>query len=137
MKSKKVLIVDDDPGIRTLSGFTLMREGYDVFYESEGPSALARLYQEDFDLVLLDLRLPYLSGDHLMKLLQDKGRAPSKVLLISGLSGEVISATAKRYGVAGYLEKPYSPRELVDKVEALFNEQPDRKTGENAVPDEG
>lgn len=137
MKTKKVLIVDDDPGIRTLSGFTLMREGYDVFYESEGTSALARLYQEDFDLVLLDLRLPYLSGDHLMKLLRDKDRIPAKVLIISGLPVEVISSTAKRYGAAGYLEKPYSPRELADKVAALFNELTDRKTDENAVPDEG
>ncbi len=117
-----MLIVDDDSGIRTMNGFTLMHEGFDVFYESEGPSALARLCQEDFDLVLLDLRLPYLSGDHLMKLLKEKGRAPSKVLIISGLPGEVISATARRYGAAGYLEKPYSPQELVKKVTELFNE---------------
>jgi len=121
METKKVLIVDDDPGVRTMNGFTLMHEGFDVFYESEGPSALARLYQEDFDLVLLDLRLPYLSGDHLMKLLKDKNRSPSKILIISSLPGEVISATAKRYGAAGYLEKPYSPRELVNKVAELFN----------------
>ncbi|MEA2081560.1 MAG: response regulator [Elusimicrobiota bacterium] len=124
MENKKVLIVDDDPGVRTMNGFTLMHEGFDVFYESEGPSALARLYQEDFDLVLLDLRLPYLSGDHLMKLLKAKGRAPSKVLIISGLPGEVIASTAKRYGVTDYLEKPYSPKELVKKVAELFNGSP-------------
>ncbi|MBU2528934.1 response regulator [bacterium] len=122
MKTKKVLIVDDDPGIRTMNGFTLMHEGFDVFYESEGPSALARLYQEDFDLVLLDLRLPYLSGDHIMKLLKDKDRIPAKVLIISGLPGEVIASTAERYGAAGYLEKPYTPRELLKKVAELFED---------------
>ncbi|MDO9514240.1 MAG: response regulator [Elusimicrobiota bacterium] len=121
MKTKKVLIVDDDPGIRTMNGFTLMRKGFDVSYESEGPSALARLYQEDFDLVLLDLRLPYLSGDHLMKLLKDKDRIPAKVLIISGLPVEVIASTAERYGAAGYLAKPYTPQELLKKIAELFS----------------
>ena len=119
-KTRKVLIVDDDPGIRTMNGFTLMHEGWDVFYESEGPSALARLYQEDFDLVLLDLRLPYLSGDHLMKLLKDKDRIPAKVLIISGLPREVIASTAARYGAAGFLEKPYSPQELLKKISEIL-----------------
>jgi len=44
-----------------------------------------------------------------------------KVLIISGLPGEVISSTARRYGAAGYLEKPYSPQELVKKVAELFS----------------
>ena len=119
-KTRKVLIVDDDPGIRTMNGFTLMHEGWDVFYESEGQSALARLYQEDFDLVLLDLRLPYLSGDHLMKLLKDKDRIPAKVLIISGLPGEVVASTAERYGAAGFLKNPYTPQELLKKISEIL-----------------
>ncbi len=114
-----MLVADDEPGMRRALERGLTAEGMDVAGAADGPSALRAALTGSFDVVLLDIMLPGLSGYRVLERLRAEGVA-TPVLLVSAKDGEVDQADGLDLGADGYLVKPFSFRVLVAQVRALL-----------------
>ena len=118
---KRVLIVDDEEGIRDLLSRTLALENYDVQAVSDGMSALHELKEtgEPFNLVIADLRMPGMDGLTLIReVKQINPQLP--IIIITGFSTESSAIEAVNLGVSGYLTKPVGiPQVLAAAAKAL------------------
>jgi len=116
--SRWVLVIDDDPDIRDIVGLIVGRRGFDIVEAGDGFEALARLRERGAPaLILLDLRMPGMSGDEFMSALRalEPGAATPPVVVISG-DGSARQA-AHDFGAAGFLSKPMELSALVDAVQ--------------------
>ena len=121
-----ILVVDDEPNIREVVGLSLRREGHSVIEASDGESALRLARQHAPDLVVLDLMLPKLPGLEVCRRLQSERRTP--VIMLTAKSEENDRIIGLGVGADDYIVKPFSPRELVARVEAVLRRvapQPD------------
>jgi two-component system nitrogen regulation response regulator NtrX len=113
MKSRRLLIVDDEPGIRTSLGAVLEDEGYSVEAVADGEAGLARLALESFDCVLLDVWLPGMDGMEVLNRIQEQvGDSRPAVVMISGHGTIETALRATRMGAFDFIEKPLT----IDKV---------------------
>ena len=123
----RVLVADDELGVRRALQRGLYAEGMDVAAAADGPSALRAALTGAFDIVLLDIMLPGLSGYRVLERLRADGvRTP--VLLVSAKDGEVDQADGLDLGADGYLVKPFSFRVLLAQVRATL-----RRAGAEAM----
>jgi len=114
----KVLVVDDEPNIREVVSLYLRRDGHAVVSAGDGDEAL-RLYQQTQpDLVVLDLMLPGLSSLEVCRRLQASQRVPLIMLTAKGEEEDRIVGLG--VGADDYVVKPFSPRELAARVEAVL-----------------
>jgi DNA-binding response OmpR family regulator len=112
-------VVDDELGVRRALQRGLHAEGMDVEVASDGPSALNIALTGAFDVILLDIMLPGLSGYRVLQRLRAAGvRTP--VLLVSAKDGEIDQADGLDLGADGYLVKPFSFVVLVAQVKAML-----------------
>ena len=113
-----VLIVDDDPAMRTLCAMSLQMEGLVVLEAPDGETALAHARSDCPDLVLTDVKMPGLDGFALAEALRDDLRT-SRVPLIflSGETGTANKARADELGALAYVTKPFDPDALASLVE--------------------
>jgi DNA-binding response OmpR family regulator len=118
----KLLIVDDDPHIRRLLRIYLRDTPYDVFEAANAHEAESLMAQNRFDLILLDLVLPYYGGFGLCQRFKSADPAPY-VIMITGEDSPETRETARQCGVDDFVAKPFQAAELRDKVTALA---PDR-----------
>ena len=115
----RVLVADDELGVRRALQRGLYAEGMDVAAAADGPSALRAALTGAFDIVLLDIMLPGLSGYRVLERLRADGvRTP--VLLVSAKDGEVDQADGLDLGADGYLVKPFSFLVLLAQVRATL-----------------
>jgi two-component system, OmpR family, response regulator ResD len=120
----EVLVVDDEPTIRELVGRYLERAGYRVGLAADGPQAIAMSAEHPPDLVVLDIMLPGIDGLEVMRLLHERpGRQPA-VILLTAKGEESDRIVGLRRGADDYMAKPFSPRELLARVQAVL-----RRTG--------
>ncbi len=119
----KILVVDDEPNIREVVGLYLRREGHAVVPASDGEEALRLYRQARPDLVVLDLMLPKVSGLEVCRRLGAERRVPLIMLTAKGEEEDRIIGLG--LGADDYVTKPFSPRELAARVEAVL-----RRTGE-------
>jgi len=113
----KILVVDDDPAIRSLL-LTIFSENHEVSLLCDGHNAVSVLSDpnHDFDFVIIDYKMPRLSGEKVMELLADWQNIKTKFILISGYSFE---QNRFRYpNLVACLSKPFSMKDLVALVEA-------------------
>ncbi|MFI6031229.1 response regulator transcription factor [Amycolatopsis magusensis] len=115
----RVLVVDDEPGVRKALQRGLRAEGMEVLAAADGPSALKLAETGAFDVVLLDIMLPGLSGYRVLQALRAQG-VQTPVLLVSAKDGEVDQADGLDLGADGYLVKPFSFVVLVAQVRAVL-----------------
>jgi DNA-binding response OmpR family regulator len=116
-----ILVVDDEPDICGLVTYSLMRNAYRVRAASDGVEALEALEAEAPDLVVLDLMLPGMTGlDILRELRRRPGLTALPVVMLSARRDEGDRMTARRLGAADYITKPFSPAELVRRVDAVL-----------------
>jgi CheY-like chemotaxis protein len=112
-----ILVVDDEPSIRTLIGAALRAQGYRVLQAADGLQALDLAARGRPSLVLLDIALPLLSGhDVLRRLRQTPATASTPVLLLSGLASSLEEEQARGLGAQGVIGKPFTPAELLRRV---------------------
>jgi DNA-binding response OmpR family regulator len=117
--SVRVLVVDDEPGVRRALERGLRAEGMEVVTAADGPSGLRAALTGNFDAVLLDIMLPGLSGYRVLERLRAAGVA-TPVLLVSAKDGEVDQADGLDLGADGYLIKPFSFVVLVAQLRAVL-----------------
>ncbi len=117
----KVLVIDDDEDICELVVFKLSRSGFEVHTESDGESGLAAAADLLPDVVLLDWMMPKLNGIEVCRRLRaDPRTAGIPVILLTAKAQEGDVRRAFAAGGDDYIAKPFSPRELVSRVEALL-----------------
>jgi PAS domain S-box-containing protein len=118
----KVLVVDDDSAVREITAETLARAGFDVVCADDGATALSlfRAQAPEFRLVLLDLHMPGASGEDTLAAIRDI-RPDAKFIVVSGYSQDHAKAGAAGAGPACFLQKPFLPATLLEKVRALLD----------------
>ena len=118
MGSATVLVVDDERKIRELVRSYLEREGYSVLLADTAQRALETAARANPDLVVLDLMLPDMPGEEVARSLQTTSEVP--IIMLTAKSSEEDRVTGLRIGADDYLVKPFSPRELIARVEAVL-----------------
>ncbi len=108
----RVLVVDDEPGLRQSLGLLLADAGYEVTAEANGARALERALAESFDLVLCDVRMPDMDGLAFLRGYKARGGA-ALVIMMSAYGGEEAALTAMKEGAYDYIPKPFRPDEVV------------------------
>ncbi|MBN9109597.1 MAG: response regulator transcription factor [Pseudonocardia sp.] len=115
----RVLVVDDEPGVRTALHRGLTAEGMEVVSVGDGQSALRAALTGSFDAVVLDIILPGLSGYRVLEHMRAAG-VDTPVLLVSAKDGEIDQADGLDLGADGYLTKPFSFVVLVAQLKAML-----------------
>ena len=118
MEKSRILIVDDNPEIREIIHILLEGEGFEIQEAGDGQTALALTEELTFDLIILDLMLPTISGERVCSVIRDTSDVPIIMLTAKGEVEDRIIGL--ELGADDYLVKPFSPRELVARARALL-----------------
>jgi two-component system, OmpR family, response regulator CpxR len=130
MTGNNILIIDDDARLTEMLGEYFAAEGLNLTAVASGTQGLREAQQTAFDLIILDVMLPGLSGFEVLRQLRDAGtRTP--VLMLTARGDDVDRIVGLEMGADDYLAKPFNPRELVARIKAIF-----RRTGEEEVSEQ-
>jgi len=108
----RVLVIDDEPGLRQSLGLLLTDAGYEVAAEGDGRRGLDRALAESFDLILCDVRMPQMDGLTFLRTYKERGGS-GLVIVMSAYGGEDAALAAMKEGAYDYLPKPFRPDEVV------------------------
>lgn len=114
----KILVVDDDRVLAEIMVFTLQRAGFEVIQAYDGASALRRWAGEDVDLIILDVNLPDRSGFAICEEIREQSDVPIILLTVRGEEDDIVHGL--EIGADDYITKPYSPRQLVARAQAVL-----------------
>jgi len=121
MSKGKILVADDEPNIVTALEFLLERNGYEVRTARNGDEALKAIENDPPDLVLLDIMMPVRSGYEICKRIREKPEwAGIKVVMLSAKGREVEVNKGLGLGADLYVTKPFSTRDLMEKISTLL-----------------
>ncbi len=116
--SYKILIVEDEKGIATMEQNYLKKAGFETTIAYDGSEAIDLFYKNDFDLVILDLMIPKLSGEQVLLIIRENSNIP--VILVTAKVNESDVLSGFRSGADDYIKKPFSGNELVERVKAIL-----------------
>lgn len=120
-KKYSVLVVDDEEALRSVLSNELINEGYDVQTASDGDVAMTELDKTSFDLVLLDIKMPRVSGFEVLKHIKEHaGR--TKVVMLTGFADLKNAIESKKLGADDFVSKPYDLVDLLTTIERVLNE---------------
>ena len=114
----KILIIEDEEAIADLEKDYLELSGFDVQIEYAGDKGLTRALKEDFDLIVLDLMLPDMTGGDVCTKIREESNVP--IIMLTARSSEKDILSGLRIGADDYMVKPFSPKELVARVETVL-----------------
>jgi two-component system alkaline phosphatase synthesis response regulator PhoP len=118
---KRILIIEDDKDIVELVRYNLEKDGFQVLATGDGTTGLAQLRKSSPDLLILDLMLPKLSGLEVCKeVRRDAALNRLPILMLTARGEEADRIVGLELGADDYVTKPFSPRELVARIKALF-----------------
>jgi phosphate regulon transcriptional regulator PhoB len=133
-QGEKILVVDDEPDILELVAYNLKKEGFVVSSASDGEEALAKIRNEKFDFVILDLMLPGMPGMEICRVLRSDPKTKNlPIIMLTAKGEEVDKILGLEIGADDYLTKPFSPRELLARIRAVMRRTSERKTDEKVV----
>ena len=126
--AKSILVVDDDPGVLDVVAFTLRREGFDVDEEKDGAAALDAARARNYDIVILDVMLPEITGTEVCRELRAESDVP--ILMLTARDAELDRVSGLELGADDYVTKPFSTAELLSRVRAILRRRElDRANG--------
>ena len=129
-RSPRILLVDDERAIQTLLSYPLQKDGYEVVCADDGRDALAK-FDDDFDLVVLDVMMPKLDGLEVCRRLRAKSTVP--IIMLTARAEEVDKVVGLELGADDYITKPFSLREFRSRVKASLR----RSTWQARMQEEG
>lgn len=115
----RVLVVDDDQGVLDVVSYSLRTEGFEVETVMDGAEALSRGLEGSYDLLILDLMLPSMSGTEVCRQLRAE-RQTVPILMLTAKDAELDRVLGLEIGADDYVTKPFSQAELLSRVRALF-----------------
>jgi len=125
MKVRKIVVIEDESGIRDVLQYNLEREGFRVVGASDGESGLRAVRKETPDLVLLDLLMPGLDGIEVCRRLKmDAATHEIPIIMVTAKGEEADVVVGLGVGADDYVTKPFSPRELIARVRAVLRRVP-------------
>lgn len=128
----RILLVEDEPTIADAIEYTLEAEGFDVATVSEGEAAVEQALGDSYDVMLLDVMLPGLSGFEVCRRVRSQSALP--ILMLTARTAEVDRVTGLEAGADDYILKPFSMPELVGRVRAMLRRRElDRDEAGSAV----
>jgi len=117
----KILICEDNPmAMRTLS-VVLEREGFDADVADDGNVGIEMLRKNDYDLLVIDIHLPYRSGLELIKFVRSEQGKDTPVIILSAFSDSQMQRQAGELGISDYIVKPFNPVDLITKIKSILN----------------
>lgn len=117
----KILVVDDEADLTELISYNLGREGYTVEKAYDGETALVKVRQNSYDLLILDLMLPGIQGLDLCRVIRNDARtAGLPIIMLTAKGEELDRVLGLEMGADDYMTKPFSPRELSARVRAVL-----------------
>lgn len=123
----KALVVDDDRVLADVVAFTLQREGFQVIQAHDGEAALQQWATEQPDLIVLDVNLPKVDGFTVCRRIREQADTPVLLLTVRDKEDDIVHGLG--LGADDYITKPFSPRQLVARVQAIL-----RRTGKLSTP---
>jgi DNA-binding response OmpR family regulator len=123
----KILVVEDEPEMQRGLRDNLEFEGYEVKIIGDGKEGLETLTSESFDLILLDVMLPGMSGFDVCKKARSQG-VTTPIIMLTAKGEEVDKVLGLEFGADDYITKPFSLRELLARVKAVLRRTPADKT---------
>ena len=116
--SGKILLVEDEHSIAEPVIYNLKQEGFSVTHVDEGPIALEIFSEESFDLIILDLMLPEISGLDICRSIRKESDVP--IIMVTAKDSEADRVSGLELGADDYVTKPFSVRELMSRVRAVL-----------------
>jgi len=118
MKSASILVVDDEPQIRRVMRSTLTAQGYTIVEARDGQEAMAKLRNEKFDLIILDMNMPVMDGLDACREIRSSSSVP--ILMLTVRSAEKDKVRALDAGADDYIVKPFGIQELLARIRAAL-----------------
>jgi two-component system, OmpR family, response regulator RegX3 len=119
--SRRILVVEDESAIAEAICYALTEDGFEVETVADGEAALQAGTNGSFDLVLLDLRLPRISGIEVCRRLRRESNVP--IIMVTAKDAEIDRVVGLEIGADDYVTKPFSMAELTSRVRALLRRQ--------------
>lgn len=116
MKTKRVLIVEDEMSISDIISFNLKKEGYETDTAYDGEEGLKKALDSKFDLILLDIMLPQMDGFQVCRKIREKSSVP--IIMLTAKEEEVDKVLGLELGADDYITKPFGMRELIARIKA-------------------
>lgn len=118
MNEINILIIEDEKGISKIIKSYLEKEGYKAFQAYDGKEGLNIFNNEEIDLVLLDLMIPEISGEEVIKEIRNKSETP--VIMVTAKVNEEDIINGLKLGADDYVTKPFSPKELMQRIKTVL-----------------
>ena len=131
----RILIVDDEEMIRAVLREYIEFEGNEAFEAADGMEAVKLCRENDYDLILMDVMMPHLDGFSAVKELKKVKDTP--VIMLSARGEEYDKLFAVELGVDDYVTKPFSPKEVMARINAVTKRRAAKKTGNEILKFEG
>ena len=116
--TNRILIVEDEPSLQETLEYNLSRQGYTIETVGDGATAIKAAREHPPGLIVLDLMLPIMDGFEVCRILRQEMNVP--ILMLTARDAEVDRVVGLEMGADDYLTKPFSMRELIARVKALF-----------------
>ena len=121
ISNQRVLVVDDDPVIRSFVSANLRARNFEVITAGEGGAALREIEENHLDLVILDVMMPGIDGIEVCRRIRETSGVP--VMMMSAKVEEASQAAAALYGADDYLCKPFGIDDLMTRVSRMLNQE--------------
>ena len=128
-RERRILLVDDDDGVRRLVKMLLIKWGYCVTAVGLAKECLEKLRESTFDLILLDHVLPDMDGLLLLQLVHSHTGASQPIIYLTGMADATTKAKALEIGVGDYVTKPFNPLDLLARVAKQIQLKDKRNAG--------
>lgn len=120
----RILIAEDEEVLRMLMVDTLEDEGHELHEAADGQAAINQIMENDYDLILLDYMMPLFTGlEVIEKVRNTHEKSDVKIMMVSAKSQQSDKDLVLKSGADYFIAKPYSPLELVQRIEEILNEE--------------
>jgi two-component system, OmpR family, response regulator RegX3 len=127
----RVLIVEDEPAVRDALDYSLRGEGFDVDAEPDGEAGLRAAKAGDYDVVILDLMLPKMSGMEVCRRLRSESAVP--IIMLTAKGAELDRVLGLEIGADDYVTKPFSMAELIGRIRAILRRRQLDRSGATSI----
>jgi phosphate regulon transcriptional regulator PhoB len=130
----RILVVDDEPDLVQLVSYNLSQKGFKVLTAADGEEALEQIKKGDIQLIILDLMLPGIQGNELCQIIRSNPKtAHLPIIMLTARHDVLDKIQSIETGADDYMTKPFNPKELIARVNAVLRRTSDKQLRENVI----